>query len=1034
MFSRSIGDFEGPVVHCYTGNADLLTARERDLNSGVQMTSAVGSDVRLRYRDEFRSAHGDAFQHWFERLAIALHGEDCFLPIRVTRGDGGLDGLVLREGRVYQLYAPPTLGTDASLAAKVAADFSRAQITLGTSLRVWTLLHNSPDGKIGHLTATAIAQLHNRHPHVHIDVIGIDGLWERLSVLPFAKLAALFGPSEIPGSAESKIRLLLKRATDLDKQGKRRKALNALERSFALADTAGLVELQAEALISLCLMSSERAGVGDRRQYFQKLQSIKHSIADPTLKVMFHRAHAAYLLDGGDLQGAESAYLAAIAAATTPDTAEECDAQLCVARSEYVDLLCTAKRFDDAEHQLHCAEAYAKANRDSHNGGVFQAALNAGLHWAAVVGDEDAAVMRIEMLESSAETGYRAINVAGQLINAANGLSHSKCHRAALVAAEAALRLCHKTPSGQRDIFLPGVLYTIATIHFAAGRLEDALQKAKSLVNVADIKETASIRFAAAQLVSVISRQIGDLATAVDEAELATRLANDIDSSFMAKMILADSLADRGETERALQIAQEAHHLTDGRVDVPKELQIEAIGHVARLAAELGNDGLVQRAMSRLAEITIGDERLVELQEKHSKRIEAATEIRKRLIDISLSGNSAKVMKDELERVKEFRRFISEAREDALTTEQSVTSLRQANAMTIAPLLQWWDDTRNDDNAAALDYDYWGRGCFARILRNLQSFPHSLNVTIEVRTLEDVKQALRLWALYTDFVLLLWKGPTRSGRFLHMVDGEWFGPWGAGYILALGTELKSPTGRSRFPALGYASWLPEDVTKFLLTEAKPFLMNGRCLLVPASGVGCVSPGYGVMEQLLTEVANCIPAIQQRSGSDLNVGLLPYARDIPLDVLFDFVNERENDLLHMRNLLLSKTANLRRNGLQPSAKGLELEIEDVLRWLRSQSTTLAHKRQLSPAEEDTHMGIAPFHVAGERLLGSGDVAFSPLLTLESMGYGWKIATSRQASSPYRYEPAEGEAIGAWLAPPEPGVRLLTVKTHDEPARS
>jgi hypothetical protein len=28
------------------------------------------------------------------------------LAVWVTRGDGGLDGLVLREDRVYQFYAP----------------------------------------------------------------------------------------------------------------------------------------------------------------------------------------------------------------------------------------------------------------------------------------------------------------------------------------------------------------------------------------------------------------------------------------------------------------------------------------------------------------------------------------------------------------------------------------------------------------------------------------------------------------------------------------------------------------------------------------------------------------------------------------------------------------------------------------------------------------------------------------------------------------------------------------------------------------
>ncbi|MGH9764795.1 MAG: hypothetical protein ACREDR_31420, partial [Blastocatellia bacterium] len=157
---------------------------------------AADQEVRLKYRDEFRSIHGEAFQHWFEKIAVALHGDDCFLAIRVTRGDGGLDGLVLKEGRVYQLHAPPSLGTDSSTATKVRDDFDKAKGTVGSSLKAWTFLHNSADGKVGHLTAQALVELRNDNPTVDIEAIGIDGLWERIEKLPGKKLAALFGISK----------------------------------------------------------------------------------------------------------------------------------------------------------------------------------------------------------------------------------------------------------------------------------------------------------------------------------------------------------------------------------------------------------------------------------------------------------------------------------------------------------------------------------------------------------------------------------------------------------------------------------------------------------------------------------------------------------------------------------------------------------------------------------------------------------------------------------------------------------------------
>lgn len=987
---------------------------------------AIDQEIKVKYREEFRSAHGGAFQNWFEKLAIALHGEDCFLAIRVTRGDGGLDGLVLKEGRVYQLYAPPTLGTDASTAVKVTADFKKARKTLGGSLKIWTFVHNSSDGKVGQRTARALAQLQDENPTVDIEAIGIDGLWERLEKLPNEKLSFLFGVSKPPSQAESQIRALLRRASELASQDKRREAFETMEQALAIAETEKIVSLQAEVLIGLSLISSARGGLGDRGHYFQRLQSLQDSITETPVLVMFHRARGAYLEEKRDLHEAESAYLTAIALASLPTNAESCAEQLCVSRSEYVHLLCNADRTTEAEEHLKLAETYAKQNPEAHYGDIFQAALNAGLHWAAKAGDEDAAIERINALEASARTGYLASRIAGQLINAANNFSHINCHRAALTASEAALRLADKISEDTRENFLPGALYTLAMVSFQAGRLEDALQKANSLVNTTVSPETAPIRFAAAQLVSVISRQIGDLATAVSKGELALGIAPEIDSSFMAKMNLAKALADSGQTERALREAQEAYHLVNGRTNIPMDVQVEILGNIANYSSQLGKDDSLQCAMSKLSEFPTNDEKLCEIKERISKRVEANTEIRKRIIDISLTGQEWSIVKEAIDRVNNFRRFVGNSTVESPTDQKSISTLHQANALTIAPLIKWWEDTADDYNAVALDYDYWGRGCFAQFLQNLQAFPHSLNITFEVRTLKDIKQALRLWSLYADFILLLWKGPTNSGKFLHLIDGEWFGPWGAGYMLALGTELKSKTGRRRFPAMGYASWLPEDVAKFLVTEAKCFLSSGKMLLVPASGVGCVSPGHGVMEQLLTEAANCIPAIQNDKDYNLEIGLLPYAFDVPLDVLFDFISENQDDLLHMRKLLFSKTTNIKMNGLQPSPKALELEIADTLKRLRYQNTTLVNKRNLSAAAQKTQVGLAPFHVSGYGLAATDETMFAPLLTLESMGYGWKIGESVQTRLAYRYEPAEGEAIGAWLVPPECGVSFLAIK--------
>lgn len=994
------------------------------------MSSDYLSAARLRYRDAFRSHHGDAFQHWFESLAHTIHGDDCFVPIRVTHGDGGLDGLVLREGRVYQLFAPSTPPTDARLAAKIRADFSKAKETLTGDLKAWSFVHTAADGKIGHRAAAEANRLRFENPDIDIQIVGIDALWEQIAKLPAPKVAALFGVPLSGDGPELQARALLTRARELDLHEKRREAFDATEKAFAIAETAGLVDLHVEALVSLALMSSDRHGFGDRPYYLRQAKDLVTRATDPVIQVMFERAQAAALKEQGDLSGSEAAYLRAIATAEAPPNRDVCEGQLCVARAEYVHLLLRMHRRDQAEAHLHKAEEYARAHPDQHDGQTFQVALESGLHWAVTGQDEDAAVLRIGELETAAGTGHRAVRFAGGLVNAANQLAHHKCNRAAVAAAEAAARLADKMPKEIQERFLPGALYTLAMVHFTADRLEEALERARSLLRMPITEHTAQMRFAAAQLAAVISRRSGDPVAAVATGEIALGLAPDIDSVFMAKMSLSESLADHGDPARSLELAREAYQLVENRASVPKAARLETMGHIAALAAQLGQDEAAQRAMTTLEELADDDPQLGKRRDGYAKLTEANTEIRKRLFEISLVGQDEKVLRGAVERVRDFERFLERGDSAPRRARTWPETLHEANALTVAPLIEWWLDTSEDHEAAALDYDYWGRGSFAQILRNLQAFPQSLNVTLEVRTVEDIRNAVRLWGLYADFILLVWKGRTRSGSFTHFVDGEWFGPWGAGYLLAMGDQVVTARGRHRYPALGWGSWLPPDVTRLLLTEAQPFIGAGRLLIVPASGVGCVSPGHGAMEQLLAEVANSIPAVQ--SNGALDGAALPYARGIPLNVLFDFVNEAEDDLRSMRNLLLTKAAHVRRNGLQASPRDLELDIRDALRRLRQRGNMLAHRRGLNMGEQPTRWDTAPLNLSGYGLAQSDAMGFVPLLRLDSMGYGWKVGTFSSARPPYRFAPSEDEAIGTWLAPPEPGPRFIAVKRLEEPS--
>ncbi len=134
---------------------------------------------RLRFRDQFRSLFHEEFQSLIERLVGALHKSGDFQRIRKTSGDGGLDGLVINTGEVYQIYAPAriTEQTDSILVTKLRDNFTTAYSTLEGNLRCWSFVHNYPEDAIGKLAASAVAGLKASHPAVTFRVLGIDSFW-----------------------------------------------------------------------------------------------------------------------------------------------------------------------------------------------------------------------------------------------------------------------------------------------------------------------------------------------------------------------------------------------------------------------------------------------------------------------------------------------------------------------------------------------------------------------------------------------------------------------------------------------------------------------------------------------------------------------------------------------------------------------------------------------------------------------------------------------------------------------------------------
>lgn len=809
-------------------------------------------------------------------------------------------------------------------------------------------------------------------------------------------------PKEAPAKKDSGVKDRIHLAQDQARDERGKEAIATLEEALRLARASGEGEEEAEVLIALCILSSDRRGVGDRRRYFAELERKKDSIQDTALKVLYHRSKAAVLQDAGDHDAGNDELRAALVLCdeAKEDPKHTLAIQACVIRSHLVLRLCNENRMDEAKPLLDECEAFARAHTDLEDAELVQAALESGICWSLKSNDEGAAIERIGELEMTAKDNRLAGRIGSQLVEVCNRASHMRAHPTAIAAAEASLRLAKHHRDERFEV---GVLYTLAAAHYRAGNLDAARIKAEALIDACGPKDEA-IRFATAQLISVIAREQGDSQRAVDQARAAlTAAAGDTDGVAIAKLALADALSDNGETEEALRQASECYELMR-QSSAPPRMLAEVLRSIVDLSSQLGDLDTCVPALTALKALPENDDkedRIEAVKESAVRRVMANTELRKRMSTMASEDVEA----------------------DSEGPQPPAHSLPQANERVIRHLDALVRETPQQQ--AAL-YDFWGRGNLAKVLHNARSFKDAFNITLEVRTLDDVKSAVRLWSLYTDLLILLWKGPTRNGQVIAFIEEDYEQAGGWGYMMAAGDRFRAKGSEKTFhAAVGFASLLPEEVVAFLFTEARSLLLAGKFLIVPATGVGCVHPGHGPMEALLAETANAIPVLGRRGGSNLPIGLLPYSPDAPLDILTDLVQTEAEHLRKLRLLLMKKTRELGHDDI--ARRELGLQIDDALRDLADATNTIARKESLTVTTE-------PLHQVPERRPIEFDSTtearlFKPLLSLKTMGYGWTVGSLSGQVQGARFQPEAGDLIGSWLAPPLAGWTIPTVVAKD-----
>jgi tetratricopeptide (TPR) repeat protein len=969
-----------------------------------QQASAL---YELRFRAQFLESKAAAFQDLFVAVMSKAHPGD-FMPCRPwgSVGDRKNDGYLKSERTLFQVYAPNELRM-AETVSKVVADFTEALPHWRDYFNTWVFVHNAHGGLPPDVVAKLL-ELERLHTPIRVLHWGYDELLLRFRLLSPEALQSLYG--YVPPSVETKkpneIRSKLKLAQELARGGKHSDAVREMTEALAIARAVEDEEEEVEVLVALAIISSERRGRGDRQHYFQQAEKKVGKLKSSAAKAIYFRARAAALEEKHDLAGAEEAYKSALRCCDeSEDEKGNLAIQGSIVRSSFVHFLCNEKRLDEARPILAESEEYARQNKDAEEGELFQAALEAGIHFSLEAGAEDGAVQRIIELEQFASTSRLAERIGGDLINIANRASYRRAHRTALVAAEASIRLGQRCLDRLSPSCLVGALYTEAMVIMKAGDDATALSKAEAILDMCKRPEESIIRQATHHLIAEIRRASGDSQTAVDLAIEALNAAKGRPEDIaFTKCALGRALNDNGQTEEALKHVKEAWILARP-AEIPPEAAVEILSQITNYASQLGAGGDVAEAVAALEKLSDASDEMKANKARAVARAVANGQLRQRLLEVLQEREPAKA-----------------------AATGNCASLPDANAIVARPLLRLWDDMRTARlESIAGAYDFWGRGNFERMLLNARCFPNSFNVTLEVRSLDDVKRALRIWGLYADFLILLWKGPTENGLAVIPFPEDYEEPGGWGYTIAAGTVLENEgSTKTWYPAMGHISIFPDEVAAFLATEARPFIQSGRLIVVPAVGAGCINPGHGPFEQLLAEAANAIPSVRWRGVEGTPIGYVPHSPNAPFELLAELAEAESSRLRKLRLLLLKRSRQLKPDGgIDLEAKTLSLEIDDALRDLEDRNNAFARKQGLEKAKEPLTGATARFKSSGKRLSSEArESPFAPLLILQSLGYGWRVDGPQVPRFPSRFEPQEGDVIGTWLAPPSPGWAIPT----------
>jgi hypothetical protein len=161
--------------------------------AGVAMDRLQRGFFRQAAQIKYLMLKRTEFQAWFTKVMEKCHPVD-YVNIRLTQGDGGLDGLLVLDGAVFAAFAPRDM-SEAEAVQKMADDFAAASKTMRERkavLKKLAFVHN--DEGLTKVTGPELLRLTQENPGVIFEMWTFERIWIELEKLSVDQLTDLLGP------------------------------------------------------------------------------------------------------------------------------------------------------------------------------------------------------------------------------------------------------------------------------------------------------------------------------------------------------------------------------------------------------------------------------------------------------------------------------------------------------------------------------------------------------------------------------------------------------------------------------------------------------------------------------------------------------------------------------------------------------------------------------------------------------------------------------------------------------------------------